>query len=454
MTPQHMALDQLVHSHFNGGGEHLRRSNKSISRERAVKKGTTIPKQTKIKKANNGQVEDEGSADTANGSDEDEDDSNDPNALAEDDEEPEVFAPSGGLRSAHPTVSIDGGREDSFTVNNADNRQAGPTSGTLNVPTTTKKRTYSNMSVLSADGIDEDQHPTSFPRMKLNRKVSNSSGRWQYSESEARALRAIAAEVEAEQAVASDDDDDEVYKKVDEIEDTDDDELDDSKLEDGEANLASITEAPAANAAGELHVTQASDDDDEDEEAGSEDEFWMNQRLSSYFGSGMYGPQEELFETGPAMFEQAPGSDQAVPSFMRRKSEASERRVRFDDNVVVKFSSPSSSSGSSEFDFNTFPDLLDDHSRSPYEKSPFKSLGDLNRELRDQIRAGDDENFFLAGDSDATESEFDFGEKEAAQHMFSKHGTINAPSPETVESAEDSGSLSGYDCERLQSMQL
>ena len=356
----------------------------------------------------------------------------------DDDENPEVIAPSDGGDTTKPRLHVNIVSSESMNLD-ADNRQTGPISGTLAVPFTTKKRTLSNTSILTFDGIDGVKDNVDFPRKKIDLKLSNTDcGLWKYSENEANALRALAAEMEAENAVTSEDDDDEIYLKVDQIEDSDS-ELDDSKLEDEEAKVASADDQTKAT---KNKASTGSDDEDDME---SEDEFWMNERISTFFGNNILGPADDMFQSS-ALFEQAPDSDPAVPSFMRRKSEASERRVRFDDNVVVKFSSASSSS-ESEFDFNTFPDLLDDYARSPFEKSPFKPLDEMHNSIREQIRAPDDEEYFCAADSDATTSEFDFGEREAAQHMFSNHTTGVVNSPETVNSDEDeSASLSGYDC--------
>jgi hypothetical protein len=439
-----VGVNQLVHSRSKSNDDILQGSHKTTGKLRHIQtEKATLSKhklQRSSRKTDHGHVDGDGETtegDDANGDDED---GTEPDEQADDDEEGEAFAPSGGLNTNNPKVRIDSVSSES-TLTGADHRQTGPANGTLAVPTATpKKRTFSNLSILSAERTDGAEPHVDFPRKKIDRKLSNNNGLLQYNQLTAAALRSLAAEAEAENAIASDDDDD-LYKKVEDIQDSDD-EIDADKLE--EAMLLGSDEEPEAAGTDEAAEGKGTD---EEEYIHPDEEFFLSEKINSFFGSGLFGPQEDVFTNTASMFDPFPETDVDIDMTTptpRRKSEGSERRVRFDDNVVVKNWSSTSSCGSSDIDLNAFPDLLDN-----YGQRTFTSLETLAPELRAQISAPDEEEFFGVVDTGSTaSSEFDFGESEAALHLF-KAPSSNAPtSGDSGDSADsESGSLSGYDCE-------
>lgn len=287
----------------------------------------------------------------------------------------------------------------------------------------TRKR---KASVIQED-IDGDSAagPASFPRKKIDRKMSNNGGKLQYAEVEAAALRSLAAEAKAVEDALASDSDDEVYKKLDEADYSDTDSL----MQDPDDEAALAESEDEAGTASEVQSQAADNDDDVDNP--EDDDLW-NAKLNGFFGpSGLFDDND--FEAH--MFEH----DFLEPPTPRRKSESSERRVRFQDEVLIP--SSSSSSSSSDFDVDTFPDLLDSMQQEPI--VPQESLDHL---LLHQIEGQDDDLDLYGGfESDAGSSEYDFGENEAVKHVFRRMSKAKDDEDEES-SGSESGSLSGYDC--------
>lgn len=339
----------------------------------------------------------------------------------EDGEDPEVFAPSGGKDTYNQKLRVDSVSTESI-IPDADDRQAGLTTDTLTVPNQSKKRSYSNVSILTAD--EDSSNNADYPRKKANQRLSGSNNRLVYDT--VRAELKACMDVNDEEAVMASDDDDDVYAVLDEAIDSQDDDTSDE------------FEAQAMLAA----VADTSDEQLSDSGTPDIDELPANFRFDALPDEALY---IDMSEYGGGHMNGQPGTiDNPLPlaanAGERKKSDVSERRVRFDDHPKIHMQSSSSSSDASS-EFEGFPDLLSNFN------DPIIPQEQLGAALLQQIEeAHHDAEIGNYEGSDSGSSYWDYGESldnAMSWHDHRKNGSDGEGSEEESEESTD-----GYDCKR------
>ena len=384
-----------------------------------AKLANTTNKKKRYKKTANGNNGDDSQSEEGTNEDSDETDEQDDHI--EEDDDPEVFAPSGGSRIKdhrlrnHSVSTVS-------TAKEADDHQAGLYSDSRDVHSMKKKkRTFSNVSILT----DEDDPNHEYPRKKVTRRLSDNNGRLVYDTVRAELKACMKGNENA--IMASEDEDDNIYAVLDEINQSHDEDTSDELEE--QAMLAAVADS--------------SDDQSIEDSQDGED---FSQSLGFCVENGDILPlNDEMYDElqGSALFDRADGEDQQVTEdeadstandCCRKKSNASARRVRFDDHVRMPSSSSSSSSSS---DTEGFPDLL------LSEHDPIIPQEQLDPFILQQIEDAhqDAERGDFEG-SDSGSSYWDFGESLEASIVFP--GQPGSASED--EGSGDSESLSGYDC--------
>jgi hypothetical protein len=409
-----------------------------------TRKNKTKSSKTKLdrsaRKTNHGEVSAEGDTteeDESNGDDEASGDELDDNGA--DDEEPEIFAPSGGAQKGNQDEDdLDSNTAGSVSPIEMANRQAGQPFGVglpANASNTKRKRTLSEMTantVLSTTELDQDGN--GYPRKRVDRRLSNTADGFLKYEG----LPAVDnddddfAMTDYEEAIQSSDDDDD----DDDNESTVLDQLDDSQDTDVEQlEEALIIEEESARLAAGKPGNLSSLVDPADDPLDSDDELPAD--LGSFWSSEMdMFEHADLFLNNHAISDNEDDIDFSTPRpYMnaRTQSDVSARRVRFEDEVETAGSSPASSA---ETDLNVFPDLMDGDT--------FAAQDNLPSSIRDQIENDIDFDIGNASASDTEGSCWDFGEEQASENLFAWH---DVHTESESEGGNASGSdLSGYDC--------
>lgn len=347
---------------------------------------------------------------------EESDEKDDHNEEADD---PEAFAPSGGKDSHNHKLRNDSvGTQSSMA--DADDRQAGLSTDSRTVLTNTptkRKRLYSNISLLTAD--DDSMTELDYPRKKADRRLSDHNGRLVYQAVRAELKACMNGDDDAIMASDDDDEDDNVYAVLDEVNDSHDDETSD-ELE-TQAMLAAVA-----------------DSSDEDFPEGSENDDELSPSLKYEFQHGL--PDESLhldLYDGTGQNPDFPATP--ITCMERKKSDVSERRVRFDDQpkVHMQFSSSSSSTSSSEFE--GFPDLLSNF------HDPIIPQEQLDASLLQRIEeAHRDAELGNYEDSDSGSSYWDFGE--SLDNAITWHDKGKSSSDAEGSDDETDDELDGYEC--------
>jgi len=430
-TVSGLAPKQVSHAPSNADRERdlglTRRSEKEPGTKSVRAKLANTANKRRYKKTSKGtNANDSQSEEDSN---EDSEDSDEQDDLVEEDDDPEAFAPSGGKHIKDRKL-----RDCSVSTNTnakvTDHRQAGlylDSSAVLSKTPNKKKRTFSNVSILTVG--DDPNNCQDYPRKKVNRRLSDNNGRLIYDTVRAELKACMNGNEDAVMATNYEDDDDAVYAVLDEINESHDDDTSDELEE--RAILAAVADS--------------SDDQSVDDSQAGED-----LRQSFDFGvenGGILPLSDEMYDEleVAALFDHADGEDQLVTEDEadstpndcgRKKSDASARRVRFDDHVRMPSSSSSSSSSSDIFE--GFPDLLSS------EHFPIIPQEQLDPFILQQIEDAhqDAERGDFEG-SDSGSSYWDFGESLEASIVFPGQ----AGSGSDDDGSDDSESLSGYDCE-------
>lgn len=351
----------------------------------------------------------------ASSEDDDEDSSPDQDDDQEDEEDdPEVLAPSHGRgkgKGKRPAIRFGpAGRDESQEEegDEASSRETGlkPSQHPVNQLLTPKekKRTFSNVSNTSVLFGDNDSEEQLFPRRKVARKLSNSSNKplLKYKENANRDMNGF------ENTIESDDED---YSGVNLVPDDDDSDVGDIEQEE-ETFIIRDEEQQATvlinqyNDARRLSLDSCTSDNIFDLTAPLDQGYLEGMNLPD-IGFGQFFEPEAVPST----------PDQSAK---RKYSDASTKRVRFDDEVQV---SDSSSTSSSELDSSLYPDLFLEQDKLP--PSLFQLLENDN----------DEDN----GDFDSPTSEgsfWDLGQDEARSTPFKGGGDLD--------NSSDPGS-SGYE---------
>jgi hypothetical protein len=295
-----------------------------------------------------------------------------------------------------------------------------------------RKRTTSDLSattVLSTierDDVDDDPE-VEYPRKRMSRRLSNENGLLRYDQRIIEVDEDIDVAEYSKAIESSSEDELALPESSSEKEDDDDDDsgdLDDSFVEEEEEALI-IEEENARLGYG----TAASS------VVGAESDIEIPSDLDlGFFNSEM----DNVFNAGESFFFHGLDSDQDDQGTPRRKrSDASARRVRFQDEIdIAQHKTYSSSTISSETDIDVFPDLLDN-------STPFRSQEDLPANLRSQIEDDEDGEVGHGASSDGEGSVWDFGEEKASENFFAWHDEAGSDSDDDNGSGSD---LSGYDC--------
>ena len=362
-----------------------------------------------MRKANNGEVEGE-----------DEDGTNEDEDQTEED--------------ADATENEDYGMSGKSVLSRQDSNVSGQTDMSIDSPSTSRaglrvagsssmkrKRTTSELStgtILSTIEQDNDEDEVVYPRKRMDRRLSNENGLLRYDQrvvevdediDVAEYSKAIESSSEDEAVVLDDDSTDDEATNADEALDDLDIEEEEEALILEEEELRDFTGTAASSVVGA----------DSDIELPSDlDLGFLNSEM------------DDVFDAGESFFFRGMHSDQETPR--RKKSDASARRVRFQDEIdIAQANTYSASTTSSETDIDIFPDLLD---------NPFKSQDELPANLRSQIEDEEDAEVGNGASSDGEGSVWDFGEEKASENFFAWHDEAGSDS-------DDSGSdLSGYDC--------
>jgi len=361
-----------------------------------------------MRKANNGEVEGE-----------DEDGTNEDEDQTEED--------------ADATENEDYGMSGKSVLSRQDSNVSGQTDMSIDSPSTSRaglrvagsssmkrKRTTSELStgtILSTIEQDNDEDEVVYPRKRMDRRLSNENGLLRYDQrvvevdediDVAEYSKAIESSSEDEAVVLDDDSTDDEATNADEALDDLDIEEEEEALILEEEELRDFTGTAASSVVGA----------DSDIELPSDlDLGFLNSEM------------DDVFDAGESFFFRGMHSDQETPR--RKKSDASARRVRFQDEIdIAQANTYSASTTSSETDIDIFPDLLD---------NPFKSQDELPANLRSQIEDEEDAEVGNGASSDGEGSVWDFGEEKASENFFAWHDEAGSDS-------DDSGSdLSGYD---------
>lgn len=421
-----LAPKQVSHALANVDQEHdlsLTKRSEKGPRNKTVraKLANTTDKKKRYKKTSNGSNADDSQSEE--GANEDSDESDDQ------DDDPEAFAPSGGKRIKDHRLR-NGNVNTVSTANEADDRQAGLYSDSRAVHFMTphkKKRTFSNVSILTNE--DDPIKCQDYPRKKVARRLSDNNGRLVYDTVHAELKACMNDNEDAIMASEEEDDnEDDIYAILDDINESNDEDTSDEFEE--QAMLAAVADS--------------SDDQSIEDSQDGED-------LSQSFGFGVENGDilplnDEMYDElkSAVLFDHAGGEDRPVTEDEvdstpndcgRKKSNASARRVRFDDDVRMPSSSSSSSSSSDISE--GFPDLL------LSEHDPIIPQEQLDPFILQQIEDAhqDAERGDFEG-SDSGSSYWDFGESLEASIEFP--GQPGSASED--EGSGDSESLSGYDC--------
>lgn len=323
------------------------------------------------------------------GNGDDDEDSNGDKEDNEDEDDPAAIAPSrgGGLgKGKRPVIRVEhaGGDESQEDVEETSSRGAGldgnaAVDGSL---MRNKKRTFSNVSNNSVlFGEDEK----TFPRLKLPRTLSNNSGKGLliYQKGEP-------TEEQADLSMPWDmfdynpnpiDVDDEDYSGVNLISDESD--IDVEHLEHQETQWL-IDEHQASELFGDAARRPSLDS------TASDDNLSGLPSVSRIFSPDLGQTWQERTEVVPFSRE---------PSVLRKYSDSSTKRVRFDDEVNM---SDSASTSSSELDTSLWPDL--------FEKDK------LPQQIYHMIEHDQDMEHFHYMSSGSEHSYWDFGQDDGSQH--------------------------------------
>lgn len=363
-----------------------------------------------MRKSNTGEVEGEDDVGEHDGSDEDEDKTDsDPDATDNED-----YGMSGKSILSRQDSNVSGYTDMSFDSPYTSQAELRVASSPLK-----RKRTTSELSTgtILSTIEHEDEDEVEYPRKRMSRRLSNENGLLRYDQrimevdediDVAEYAKAIESSDEDEPAVLDDSSADEGANA--------DEDVDDVDIEDEEeALILEEEEARAINGTAASSVVGADSDID----------------LPSDLDLGFLNSEmDDVFDAGESFFFRGLHSEPETPR--RKKSDASARRVRFQDEIdIAQANTYSSSTTSTETDIDIFPDLLD---------NPFKSQDELPANLRSQIENDEDADVAHGASSDGEGSVWDFGEEKASENFFSWHDEAGSDS-------DDSGSdLSGYDC--------
>ncbi|KAF9740054.1 hypothetical protein PMIN06_003869 [Paraphaeosphaeria minitans] len=346
----------------------------------------------------------------ASNEDDDEDSSAAQDVLEEDEEHPDLIAPSHGRgkgkgKGMRPSIYIEPVDEDeSHAEEESVLGETGLSVSKYPVGSLlagNKKRTFSNLSNTSVLFGDDESDNHSFPRRKVARKLSNSSLKplLKYKENANKDMN------DTENAIETDDED---YSGVNLVPEDDDSEIEDIENQEESFIIQEEEHSTSAlinqfNEARRLSLDSLASDNIFDFTAPLDQNYDVNHADMGF---------ARFFEPAPI-----PTSPEVVAK--RKFSDSSTKRVRFDDEVQM---SDSSSSSSDELDSSLYPDLFLDQDKLP------ASLSQL-------LEYDQDEDY---GDYDSPASEmsfWDFGQDELHQ------STAGA---EEFEESSDPGS-SGYE---------
>lgn len=420
-SPRETTKSRLVNKQDVGHGGIRNDGFAHPSKLRAAKKSVSVSVQAVGN--NSDQDEDE------SGDDEDAGDAEESDEDATDNEDPRVFRTSGKSILSRQDSNVSGVSDISYDAQMPRPPLAGLRMAASSSSGTKRKRTTSELStgtVLSTIEGDDDDTEVEYPRKRMSRRLSNENGLLNYDQ------RVVEVDEDidlAEYSKAIEDSDEDEAAGSDSSSDTaedhnnddDDADLDDFDVEEAEEAMILQEEEDR-----DFNGTAASS------VAGAESDIELPDDLDLGF---LNSEMDDIFDASESFFFRSLHSEEPETS-SRKKSDASARRVRFEDEVeIATHKTYSSSAGSSETDIDIFPDLLD---------NPFKSQDELPATLRSQM--DDDEDADVghnAASSDGEGSVWDFGEERASENFFSWHDEPGS------DSEEESGSdLSGYDCMR------
>jgi hypothetical protein len=361
-----------------------------------------------MRKANNGEVSGEDDPDAT----EDDEDQTESDDDATQDDDPDVFAPFG-------TASFT--RQDSnvFGLTNKSYDAATGQTGLQKVSNGLKrKRTASELSTTTIlSTIERDDDEIEYPRKRISRRLSNEKGLLKY---DARIIE-IDEDIDvAAYSIAIEDsseDEDAVYDGISQADDEND-----SDLEEMEEAMIIEEETARLTHSGATSIIDSPVND------GADSDFEVPSDIDLGF---LNSEMDDIFEANESFFFQGLQSDPDTPR--RKKSDASARRVRFQDEIDVAHTYRSSATAS-ETDIDIFPDLLD---------NPFKSQDELPAAIRTHIDDDGDAEVTNGASSDGEGSCWDFGEEKASENFFSWHDEAESGSDGDNASNSD---LSGYDC--------
>ncbi|KAJ9649664.1 hypothetical protein H2199_000443 [Coniosporium tulheliwenetii] len=342
--------------------ETLSGGNGNVS-EKAHRRAHSVSSQSTVRQEGAGLGEDASTDGEPSG--DDEDSSDEPDEEEEESEDPERSAPSGGSglgKGKRPAIRAghvyENDQESSNSIIRGAGLQHSNTAASQHRPRT-KKRTYSNVStnsVLTVANDDEMERSSSiYPRKKIVRKVSNNATGLLAFE---RPHPGAVDRNDDDEAIEISDDDEEVYKGVDQISDSEEDDPDVEKLKE-----KMIIESEADIFTPSFY-------------SGIPD----NVMDFAPFG-------EESFLDGFGLGDTAMGLNDAhllsnhdayfdITSPDKAQSEGSSRRVRFDDNIRYSDETSCTCSGDETDDF---PDLLlDQASLAPGFRSMIENDGDTD----------------------------------------------------------------------------
>jgi len=423
LAPKQVSPDNSGNGH-DGDIRHTRRSQREQSSKNNRASLANGKQKNGYKKHTNGVGIADDSLTGEDGND-DAEDGDEKDDHDEHDDDPEAFAPSDGMDDNDQELRADSASTQS-SEQEADDRQAGLLIDTnTTITTRNKKRTFSNVSVLTTDEDSNTNHD--FPRKKTDRRLSENNGRLMYQAIRAELKACISDKNENDAVIASDDDeDDDVYAVLDEAIDSNDDTSDELEAQ---AMLAAVEDSSD---------DQSVEDSQDGGDSPQSFEIDFDENDDVLPDDGMYiefhdaGDFEEI-----AGWHRAKSGPRPTISLERKKSDVSERRVHFDDHPKVHMHSSSSSSTSSE-EFEGFPDLLSqvDDSIVPQEQLDPTLLQQIEEAHRD-AELGNYEA------SDSGSSYWDFGESldnAMAWHDRPRSGSEGEGSDESDETME------GYEC--------
>ena len=365
-----------------------------------------------VRKSNNGESEedeDDAAEEDANSDDEDHTESD---ADATEDED---YGTSGKSILSRQDSNVSGQTDMSFETPSSSKAGLRVASSSLKRKRTTSELSSATiLSTIEQDNEDEVE----YPRKRISRRLSNENGLLRYDQRVIEVDEDIDV-AEYSKAIESSSEDEAAVSDISsEAEDANaDDDLDDVDVEEEEEAL--ILEEEEAR---DINGTAASSI------VGADSDIELPDDLDLGFFNSEMG---DVFDADNSFYFRGFHEDQETPR--RKRSDASARRVRFQDEIdIAQSNTYSSSTASSETDIDIFPDLLD---------NPFKSRDELPPNLRSQIEDEDDADVGQGASSDGEGSVWDFGEEKASENFFSWHDEAGS------DSEQGSGSdLSGYDC--------